>query len=175
VSELLRVPSDQAGERIEKLLDERKATEKQLADLKRKSALGGNAAAESGAGEVSGSAGSAPALAGRKIAGIDVYVKNVPGFNPGELRGLVDDLRGQVKSGVVLVTSAEDGKVSLALGVTPDLKDKLKAGDLVREVSAVLGGKGGGRPDFAQGGGSDASKLAAAIDKLYELIGGASA
>jgi alanyl-tRNA synthetase len=87
----------------------------------------------------------------------------------------VDDLRGQVKSGVVLVASSEEGKVALALGVSPDLKDKLKAGDLVREISAVVGGKGGGRPDFAQGGGTDAAKLEAAIERLYALVGEARA
>jgi alanyl-tRNA synthetase len=106
---------------------------------------------------------------------VQVLVRRADGLGGGDLRGLVDDLRGQVKSGVVLVASAEDGKVALALGVSPDLKDKLKAGDLVREISAVVGGKGGGRPDFAQGGGTDATKLDAAIERLYALIGEARA
>ncbi|HEU4428261.1 MAG TPA: alanine--tRNA ligase [Myxococcota bacterium] len=160
VSELLRVPADQAGERVEKLLDERKAAEKQIAELKRAKFSGGGA--ESGP-------------QAREIGGVKVLVRKADGLGAGDLRGLVDDLRGQLKSGVVLVASADEGKVSLALGVTPDLKDKLKAGDLVREISAVVGGKGGGRPDFAQGGGADATKLNAAIERLYELIGGADA
>jgi alanyl-tRNA synthetase len=102
-------------------------------------------------------------------------VRKAEGLGAGDLRGLVDDLRGQLKSGVVLVASADEGKVSLALGVTPDLKERLKAGDLVREISAVVGGKGGGRPDFAQGGGADAAKLDDAIERLYALVGGAGA
>jgi alanyl-tRNA synthetase len=160
VSELLKVPADQAGDRVEKLLEERKAAEKQVAELKRAKFSGASAAA----GPQS-----------RQVGAVNVLVRKTEGLGAGDLRGLVDDLRGQVKSGVVLVASADEGKVSLALGVTSDLKDKLKAGDLVREISAVVGGKGGGRPDFAQGGGTDAAKLDAAIDKLYALIGGASA
>ena len=106
---------------------------------------------------------------------MNVLVRKVDGLGAGDLRGLVDDLRGQLKSGVVLVASADEGKVALALGVTPDLKDKLKAGDLVREISAVVGGKGGGRPDFAQGGGPDAAQLDAAFERLYALIAAARA
>ncbi len=160
VSDLLRVPPDQAGERVERLLEERKAAEKQIAELKRAKFAGG---------------GAAEGPQARRIGSVDVLVRKADGLGAGDLRGLVDDLRGQLKSGVVLVASAEEGKVSLALGVTPDLKDKLRAGDLVREISAVVGGKGGGRPDFAQGGGSDAAKLDAAIERLYALVGGASA
>jgi alanyl-tRNA synthetase len=159
VSDLLRVPPDQAGERVERLLEERKAAEKQIAELKRAKFAGGGAEGPQA----------------KRIGSVDVLVRKADGLGAGDLRGLVDDLRGQLKSGVVLVASAEEGKVSLALGVTPDLKDKLKAGDLVREISAVVGGKGGGRPDFAQGGGSDAAKLDAAIERLYALVGGASA
>ncbi|HEY8122159.1 MAG TPA: DHHA1 domain-containing protein, partial [Myxococcota bacterium] len=159
VSELLKVPAEQAGERIEKLLDERKAAEKQIAELKRASVSGGS-------GE--------PARP-RDVNGVSVMVTRVEGFDASDLRGLVDDRKALIKSGVVLVASADGGKVTLALGVTPDLKDRFKAGDLVREISAVVGGKGGGRPDFAQGGGPDAGKLDAAIERLYALIGGAAA
>jgi alanyl-tRNA synthetase len=155
VSELLKVPAEQAGERVEKLLDERKAAEKQIAELKR--------------AQFSGAAQSAAQT--REVGGVSVLVRRADGLGANDLRGLVDDLRGQVKSGVVLVASSEEGKVALALGVSPDLKDKLKAGDLVREISAVVGGKGGGRPDFAQGGGTDPSSLDAAIERLYALVG----
>ena len=159
VSELLKVPADQAGERVEKLLEERKAAEKQIAELKR--------------AQFSGTAQSAAQT--REIGGISVLVRRADGLGANDLRGLVDDLRGQLKSGVVVVASSEEGKVAIALGVSPDLKDKLKAGDLVREISAVVGGKGGGRPDFAQGGGTDPTKLDAAIERLYALIGEARA
>jgi len=159
VSEALKVPADQVGDRVEKLLDERKAAEKQIAELKR--------------AQFSGGAQSAAQT--REIAGVQVLVRRADGLGGNDLRGLVDDLRGQVKSGIVLVASSEEGKVALALGVSPDLKDKLKAGDLVREISAVVGGKGGGRPDFAQGGGTDAAKLDAAIERLFALVGEARA
>jgi alanyl-tRNA synthetase len=159
VSEALKVPADQAAERVEKLLDERKAAEKQIAELKR--------------AQFSGGAQSAAQT--REIGGVRVLVRRADGLGGSDLRGLVDDLRGQLKSGIVLVASSEEGKVALALGVSADLEDKLKAGDLVREISAVVGGKGGGRPDFAQGGGTDATKLDAAIERLYALVGEARA
>jgi alanyl-tRNA synthetase len=66
----------------------------------------------------------------------------------------------------------EDSKVTLALGVTPDLTKRYRAGDLVREIATVVGGKGGGRPDFAQAGGNDASKLDQAFSRLDELVAG---
>ena len=83
---------------------------------------------------------------------------------------MVDDLRDKLRSGIVLLAAVQDGRVSLALGVTPDLKDRFKAGDLVREIAAVVGGKGGGRPDFAQAGGNDASQVDAAFERLFELV-----
>jgi alanyl-tRNA synthetase len=164
VGELLRVPPDQADERVEKLLEERKERERELAELKR--------ARNRGAGEAGAAAEQA---APREIGGVRVLVRRVEGVDGKELRDLVDDLRGQLKSGLVLVASKLDGRVSLALGVTPDLRDRFKAGDLVREVAAVVGGKGGGRPDFAQAGGSQPEKLEDAVEKLYALVGGANA
>ena len=79
---------------------------------------------------------------------------------------MVDELREQLGSGIVLLAAAEDGRVTLALGVTPDLKERFKAGDLVREIAAVVGGKGGGRPDFAQAGGSEPRRLDEAFERL---------
>ena len=155
VGELLRVPAPQAPERVEKLLDERKEKEREIAELKR--ARHRAPAAEE----------QAPP---REIAGTRVLVREVEGVDGKELRDLVDDLRGQVKSGVVLVASKLEGRISLALGVTPDLRDRIKAGDLVREIAQVVGGKGGGRPDFAQAGGNAPEKLPQAIERLYALL-----
>ena len=87
---------------------------------------------------------------------------------------MIDDLRGKLGSGVALLATLQDGRVSLAVGVTADLTARIKAGDLMKEISALLGGKGGGRPDFAQGGGNDASKLDEAFARLDELVAGAS-
>jgi alanyl-tRNA synthetase len=161
VGELLRVPPQQAPERVEKLLEERKDKEREIAELRR-ARHRGPAAAEAQA-------------APREVGGIRVLVREVEGVDAKELRDLVDDLRGQVKSGVVLVASKGDGRVSLALGVTPDLRERVKAGELVREIAAVVGGKGGGRPDFAQAGGPLAEKLPEAIERLYALLAGAAA
>ena len=94
----------------------------------------------------------------------------VDGVSGSELRAMIDDLRGKLGSGIVLLAAVEDGRVSLALGVTPDLAKRWKAGDLVREIAAVVGGKGGGRPDFAQAGGSQPEKIEEAFAKLEELI-----
>ncbi len=87
------------------------------------------------------------------------------------MRGMVDDLRNRLKSGVVFLVGENEGKVVLAVGVTKDLTQRYKAGDLVREVAAVVGGGGGGRADFAQAGGKDASKIEEAIARFYNLCG----
>jgi alanyl-tRNA synthetase len=96
----------------------------------------------------------------------------VEGVAGRDLRAMVDELRDKLGSGVVLLAAPAEGRVSLALGVTKDLVGRYRAGDLVREVAAVVGGKGGGRPDFAQAGGSDPSRVDAAFARLDELIQG---
>ena len=83
---------------------------------------------------------------------------------------MVDDLRNKLGSGIVLLAAVEDGRVSLALGVTPDLSKRWKAGDLVREIAGVVGGKGGGRPDFAQAGGNQPERLDDAFARLEALL-----
>jgi alanyl-tRNA synthetase len=157
VGELLRVAPAQAPERVEKLLEERKEREREIAEL-RKARQAAPAAAETQA-------------APREVGGVRVLVRAADGAEAKELRELVDDLRGQLKSGVVLVTSTQEGRVTLALGVTPDLRGRLEAGALVREIAALVGGKGGGRPDFAQAGGNAPEKLGEAVEKLYALVG----
>lgn len=90
------------------------------------------------------------------------------------LRGMVDDLKNQLGSGIVVLAIANDNKVSLIVGVTKDLTSKVKAGDIVNVAAAEVGGKGGGRPDMAQAGGTDSSKvseaLAAAQRRIEELL-----
>jgi alanyl-tRNA synthetase len=153
--EMLRVPADQVPERVEKLLEERRAAEKEIAALRR--------------GERGASAADLVAAA-REVGGTKLVATTVEGVGGKDLRELVDQVRQRLGSGVVLLAAPADGKVALALGVTPDLKDRLKAGDLIREVAAEVGGKGGGRPDFAQAGGSDASKLPQAFARLERLV-----
>lgn len=109
------------------------------------------------------------------IAGVKVVLAQVNNVEVKALRGMVDDLKNQLQSGIVVLGLASDDKVSLIVGVTKDLTNRVKAGDVVNVAAAEVGGKGGGRPDLAQAGGSDASKLdkalAAAQHKLEALLG----
>ncbi|TAA47372.1 alanine--tRNA ligase [Corallincola spongiicola] len=97
------------------------------------------------------------------IKGVKVLVSQLDGADPKSLRGMVDDLKNRLGSGVVVLGVPGDGKVSLIVGVTKDLTGKVKAGELVNMVAQQVGGKGGGRPDMAQAGGSDAAALPAAL------------
>jgi alanyl-tRNA synthetase len=155
-AELLRAPTDEVPARVEKLLEERKAAEKEIEKLRsdRRGAASGDLASQA-----------------REVDGVKVLASRADGASKKELRNLVDDLRGKLGSGVVLLAAEEDGRVTLALGVTKDLTGRLRAGDLVREIASIVGGKGGGRPDFAQAGGDDASRLDEAFERLYALVG----
>ncbi|MGL5298388.1 MAG: DHHA1 domain-containing protein, partial [Plesiomonas sp.] len=86
------------------------------------------------------------------------------------LRTMVDDLKNQLGSGIVVLGLAQDDKVSLIAGVTKDLVGQVKAGELVSMLAAQVGGKGGGRPDMAQAGGSDAAALPAALDSVQAWV-----
>ena len=89
-----------------------------------------------------------------------------------QMRSLADSLRNKWKSAVVVLASGEDGNVSIVSAVTKDLTGKVHAGKLVGAVAQAVGGKGGGRPDMAEGGGKDASALAGALENIYKEIEG---
>jgi len=91
------------------------------------------------------------------------------------LREMGDGLKDRIGSGIVVLGSAKDGRVSLICMVTKDIMDRYKAGDIIKEVAGVTGGSGGGRPDMAQAGGKDASKLPEAMEKAFEVVQGLSA
>jgi alanyl-tRNA synthetase len=156
-SELLRVSAAEVPTRIEKLLEDRRSAEREIERLR--SAQRGKASKDL-------------TRDAREIAGVRVISTRVADAEAKELRGMVDDLRSQLTSGIVLLAAETNGQVSLALGVTKDLTDRYRAGDLIREVAIIVGGKGGGRPDFAQAGGSDPSKIDAAFERLDALIAG---
>jgi len=105
-----------------------------------------------------------------EVKGIKVLAEQLEGIEPKALRDTIDQLKNKLGSGVVVLATAAEGKVSLAAGVTKDLTGQVKAGDLVRELTSKLGGKGGGRPDFAQGGGTDAAALPAALAEVAQLV-----
>jgi len=146
----LRAPVSEVGGRLEALIDERKKLERELADARRKLAMGGGAGG-----------GDAP----REVAGVKFYARQVSGVEMKDLKSLADEAKQSLGSGVAaIVATAEDGKASLVVGVTGDLVQRFNAVDLVRRGAAALGGKGGGgRPDMAQAGGPEGAKAADAL------------
>ena len=153
---LLNVSTVDVTERVSRLLEERKAARREREALDA-SKLGSVAL------DLAGSA--REIKAGKAVAGC------VEGADAKGMRGMIDDLRNKLGSSVVCLLAENNGKVLVAIGVTKDQLQNFKAGDLIREVAGVVGGGGGGRPDFAQAGGKDASKIDAAIAKFYELVG----
>jgi alanyl-tRNA synthetase len=154
---LLKTSVPDLPARVEKLLDDRRELERTLDKLRSASQSAVSADLSEGA---------------REVNGIRLLTARVAGVEGKALRSMIDDLRGKLGSGIVLLAAEGDAGVSLALGVTVDLVSRFKAGELVREVAKVVGGKGGGRPDFAQAGGPDASKLEEAFQRLEALVAG---
>ncbi len=162
----LHVRPEDVVARVQALVDERKQLERQLAEAKKQLALGGGAAAGAGA-EAGG---------GIKTVGkVKLIARTVQGLNPKDLRGLIDDGKKQVGSGIVAIVGVtEDGKAGLAVGVTDDLTKTWNAVDLVRAGAEALGGKGGGgRPDMAQAGGPDGSRADAALQAIEARVSAA--
>ena len=148
----LKASPDQVKERVENLLDERRQLERELRDARR---------------ELATSGGGINKLESKKVGGVTFASKSLDGMPARELKGLADDMKGQVGSGVVAVVSNVDGKASLVVGVTDDLTNDFSAVDLVRAGSAAVGGKGGGgRPDMAQAGGPFGAQGQAALDAI---------
>lgn len=158
----LRTTLDDMPARITALIDERKKLERELSEARKKLAMGGSASGDGAASDV------------RDIGGIKLMARAVEGIEIKDLKGLVDQGKKQIGSGVIaLVATSEDGKGSIVVGVTPDLVSRFSAVDLVRKASEVLGGKGGGgKPDMAQAGGPDGSKAGAALEAIAAAIGG---
>ena len=117
----------------------------------------------------SAAAGEASAV---EVKGVKLLVQRVDGLERGPMRDLVDQMRGKLGSGVVVLGAASEGKVALIVGVTKDLTGKVHAGKVVGALAALVGGKGGGRPDLAEAGGNDAAALDGALAKAAEVVGG---
>ncbi len=164
---VLKTRPEDLVERVKALVEERKTLERQLADAKKQLALGGGGA---GGTATAGAAGDAI----RTIGSVKVFARTVQGLNPKDLRGLVDDGKKQVGSGIVAIVGVtEDGKAGLAVGVTDDLTQTWNAVDLVKAGAEALGGKGGGgRPDMAQAGGPDGTKAADALAAIEAHLAG---
>jgi alanyl-tRNA synthetase len=148
LSALLKVQPDEVGERVEQMLDNVRTLEKELARFKSKLAA---------------SQGDDLAAQAVSINGAQVLAATLSGADPTRLRETLDQLKDKLKSAAIVLASVADGKVSLIAGVTADLTGKVKAGELVNMVAQQVGGKGGGRPDMAQAGGTDPSRLPEAL------------
>ena len=106
----------------------------------------------------------------REIEGVKVVAHRVDQVEEDELKRIVDAVREDLRSGVVVLGATHDGRVRFVAGVTPDLVGRLHAGSIVRGVAGAAGGKGGGRPDFATGGGTQPERLSAALEETYSLV-----
>jgi alanyl-tRNA synthetase len=155
LTSLLKTSVPDLPGRVEKLLEERRELERALEKERSASQSAASADLTSQA---------------RDVNGTRLLACRVEGVEGKALRSMIDDLKGKLGSGIVCLASEGEGGVTLALGVSNDLVGRFKAGDLVREVAQVLGGKGGGRPDFAQAGGKNAAKLDEAFLRLEALV-----
>ena len=104
------------------------------------------------------------------VDGIRIVAREVPPAPANELRDMADTLRSKLGSGVVVIGTRSDGNVSLVAAVSKDLTSRVKAGELVKRLSAIVGGGGGGRPDFAQAGGKDPEKLPTALAAVQAAV-----
>ncbi|MDX2220098.1 MAG: alanine--tRNA ligase [Burkholderiales bacterium] len=152
---LLKAPPQELEARIGQMLDSVKTLEKQLATLKAKAAA---------------SAGDDLAGQAVEVKGAKLLAAKLDGVDSKSLRDTLDQLKNKLKSGVIILGVTEGDKVSLVAGVTADLTAKVKAGELLNHVATQVGGKGGGRPDMAQGGGTEPAKLSAALDSVRAWV-----
>ena len=155
---LLKAPAQQLHDRVGRLIEQQKESQREIERLKRSIMSGDSADLSAGAREVDGA----------RVLGATVDIGDA-----GALREMVDQLRDKLAPAVVLLGSpSKDGKKALLVcSVSKPLTKRFRAGDIVKAAAAVVGGNGGGRPDFAQAGGPDPSKLREAVAKVYELVG----
>ncbi|HET9763002.1 MAG TPA: alanine--tRNA ligase, partial [Casimicrobiaceae bacterium] len=151
----LKAPATEVPAKIAQILDNVKALEKELTRLKGKlaSSQGGDLAAQA-----------------VEVNGAQVLAATIEGADAKTLRETIDKLKGRFKSAAIVLGSTEGGRVTLIAGVTSDLTDRVKAGELVNHVAAQVGGKGGGRPDMAQAGGTNPAALPAALQSVRSWV-----
>ncbi len=145
---------EQLPELLEKRDDHLSKLENEVKTLKHKLASG-----DAGVAEIR-----------EEVDGVTVLARRAPEMSPAELRNLADTMRQKLGSGVVVLGMESGGKATLLAAVTDDLTGRIKAGDLVRELAAVVGGRGGGKPNLAQAGGPNAEKLDEALAKVPEQV-----
>ncbi|MEZ5823545.1 MAG: DHHA1 domain-containing protein, partial [Geminicoccaceae bacterium] len=162
VAGALKATPSEVGARVQSLLDERRRLEQEVAELRRRLATG-----EAGGGAAGGV---------RDIGGIPFSARVIEGLPARELRGAADEIRKELGEGVVALIAVNDGKAALVVAVSDGLKGRVDAVSLLRAGVEAVGGKGGGgRPDFAQGGGPDGDRAASAIEAIGDALDKASA
>jgi alanyl-tRNA synthetase len=162
VIDALKVNPSQAVEAIERLYADSKRLTREASELKTKLATGGG--------------GKKAAYDIIDVGGVSLVRQTLPGIDKDGLRAVADQIRAQIKSGIVVLASPADGKVQIVVAVTPDLTSRVKAGQIVKELAPIVGGAGGGRPDFAEAGGKQPEKvdemLGATQAVIATLLGG---
>jgi alanyl-tRNA synthetase len=144
--------------RVAQLAEERRKLEREVTELRKKLALSGGGAAATEAPE-------------RTVAGVKLVARTLDGVAARDLKGMADEFKTKIGSGVVALVATADGKASLVVAVTADLTSRISAVDLVKIGSEALGGKGGGgRPDMAQAGGPDGAKAADALAAIEKAL-----
>jgi alanyl-tRNA synthetase len=151
----LKSSVEEAPQRVVQLLEQLRTLEKDLAQAR---------------GKLASAAGSDLASQAQTVDGVQVLAAKLDGADAKTLRDTVDQLKNKLGSAVILLAAVDGEKVMLIAGVTPDLTSRFKAGELLAQAAAKVGGKGGGRPDLAQGGGTDAAALPAALALAEEYV-----
>jgi alanyl-tRNA synthetase len=154
---VLKVNPDQAIEAIERLQAESKRLAREVTQLKTKLAAGGGSGPTEGDDAID-------------VNGVKLVRRKLDALDKDALRGVADSLKAKIKSGVVILASAGDGKVQMVVAVTPDLTAKIKAGQIVKEIAPIVGGGGGGRPDFAEAGGKQPEKIDEMLESSKSVI-----
>ncbi|MEB8431640.1 alanine--tRNA ligase [Cocleimonas sp. KMM 6892] len=157
IASLVKTSAGNASDKVTQILERSRALEKELEQLKTKLAT---------------QAGSDLASQAVEVAGIKVLAANLDGADPKSLRDTVDQLKNKLGKAAVIVAAVDGDKVSLVAGVTKGETDKIKAGDLLKHVASQIDGKGGGRPDMAQGGGNNPSALPKALESVVSWVEG---
>src|SRR5438874_1145704 len=156
IGDILKIAPSEAPQRLRKLLDEQRALERQLQELE---------------GKLARSKADDLVAGARQVNGVAVVAGRIDGLDPDGLRAVADRLRDRLGSGIVVVGSVVEGRVNLVAAVTKDLVKRFPAGKLIQEVAQAAGGRGGGRPDLAQAGAPDPSKLDGALALVHDWVG----
>jgi alanyl-tRNA synthetase len=143
---------------VGKLQDELKKARREADELRMKIATGAVSSSSANGGEA------------REVAGVQVLAREASGLDSAGMRQLSDTLLARIKSGVVVLGRSSDGKASLIVRTSDDLTNRVPAGEVIKELAPIIGGKGGGKADMAEGGGSRPEKLSEALEASYAII-----